>query len=111
MNASTSSFIRTIAKVIHEFRKHDPQMPMQTAAIFLEVAARPGITMKDLGSRLGVAQSTCSRNVSALSRMSRNDNPGLDLVEAREDPSERRRKQVWLTPKGKLLALSLEDVG
>ena len=31
------------------------------------------------------------------------DQEGLDLVETREDPMERRRKLVKLTPKGKKL--------
>ncbi|MCA6062903.1 helix-turn-helix domain-containing protein [Thalassolituus marinus] len=50
---------------------------------------------------------SCSRNVAALSKVHRLNKPGHDLVYAIEDPAERRRKIVFLTPKGKRVAESL----
>ena len=92
---------------IEEFRKFDPEMPIQTVAVFLKVANEDGITMKDLGESLGIPQSSCSRNVAALSKLNRLNKSGHDLVYAVEDPVERRRKIVKLTPKGKRVAESL----
>ena len=48
-----------------------------------------------------MSQSLCSRTVAALSKWQRRGTPGLDLIEAIEDPRERRRKIMYLTPKGR----------
>nr|WP_245986670.1 hypothetical protein [Azospirillum thermophilum] len=48
-----------------------------------------------------MAQSSASRNVAALSRWHSFGKAGLDLVQAQEDPRERRRKIVTLTEKGR----------
>ncbi|WP_019025377.1 MULTISPECIES: MarR family winged helix-turn-helix transcriptional regulator [unclassified Thioalkalivibrio] len=110
MNQSPSRIIDNLFRTIAEFRKYDPQLPIQTAAVFLTVAARPGITMLDIGKKLNTSQASCSRNVSALSKWRRQGSPGLDVVVAKEDPAERRRKQVWLTPKGEDLLRSILDI-
>ncbi len=97
-------------KLLEEFRKFDADMPIQTAAMFLVVAANEGITMKALGEELGISQSSCSRNVAALSKQHRLNKPGLDLVYAEEDPVERRRKIVKLTPQGRRLAQAIRGI-
>lgn len=97
-------------KMLEEFRKIEPDMPLQMAATFLTVANEEGITMKTLGERLGISQSSCSRNIAALSKFHRLNKPGHDLVCATEDPVERRRKIVKLTPKGKRVAEALLEI-
>lgn len=92
---------------LEEFRKFDPEMQMQTAATLLIVAMRPGITTKELTGKLGISQASCSRNVAALSKLTRHGEPGPDLIVAEEDPHERRRKVMRLTPKGQRVAESL----
>lgn len=79
----------------------DPEMPIQMLLMYLYVARYPGITMKDMGNRMDLSQASCSRNVAALSKVHRLGKPGLDVVEAHEDPVERRRKVTNLTPRGK----------
>jgi len=96
--------------LLEEFRKVDPDMPIQMAAAFLVVANNEGVTMKELGDKLGISQSSCSRNVAALSKVHRLNKPGHDLVYAIEDPAERRRKIVFLTPKGKRVAESIVGI-
>lgn len=88
-------------RFIEEFRKLDPEMPMQMAAVFLLVAINPDLTLKNISERLGIAQASASRNVAALSDWHRNKKPGHGLIEARPDPFEMRRKILRLTPKGK----------
>lgn len=88
------------ALLLKELRKLDDDMPIQQAAVFIRVAMMPGITMKQLAEMEGISQSSCSRNVAALSKWHRLNREGLDLVRAMEDPAERRRKIVKLTPKG-----------
>lgn len=96
-------------KAIEEFRAVDPEMPSQSAALFLYSAIYPGCTMTDLQTNLGMTQSSCSRNVSALSEWHRLEKPGLGLIVATPDPMERRRKIVRLTDKGEQLAVSLTE--
>lgn len=104
----TKQAMHTLIKVIEEFRKLDAEMPMQTAAVFLNVVLNPGVTMKDLADRCGISQASTSRNIAALSKWHRLGKAGHDLVEAVEDPAERRRKIVNLTAKGKRVAASIE---
>jgi len=107
MSAINKRDLMRVFKIIEEFRKIYPDMQMQTAGVFVTIAMNEGITIKDLGSRCDLAQSTCSRNVSLVSDKLRFDKQGYGLVEAMEDPMERRRKIITLTPKGKRVASSL----
>jgi DNA-binding MarR family transcriptional regulator len=76
-------------------------MPVQEARTVLAVAMRPGLAMGDLSRMVFMSQSLCSRTVAALSKWQRRGTPGLDLIEAIEDPRGRRRKIMYLTPKGR----------
>jgi len=99
--------IATVVRVLEEFRRFDPDMPIQYALSFLTIAQHEGLSMGDLAQRLGIAQSSASRNIAALSRWHSFGKNGHDLVEAREDPRERRRKIVSLTPRGRHLVTTL----
>jgi DNA-binding MarR family transcriptional regulator len=99
--------IATVVRVLEEFRRFDPDMPIQYALSFLTIAQHEGLSMGDLAQRLGIAQSSASRNIAALSRWHSFGKDGHDLVEAREDPRERRRKIVSLTPLGRHLVATL----
>ena len=76
-------------------------MPIQQALTLLHVGLQPGITHAELVKAIGMEQSSVSRNTAALSKWHRLGKPGLDLIEQFEDPRERRRKIVYLTPKGR----------
>ena len=91
----------TVIHVLEAFRKLDPDLPIQYALSFMTVAQNEGISIGELADRLGIAQSSASRNVAALSRWHSFGKAGLDLVQAQEDPRERRRKIVSLTPNGR----------
>jgi len=99
--------IATVVRVLEEFRRFDPDMPIQYALSFLTIAQNEGLSMGDLAQRLGIAQSSASRNIAALSRWHSFGKDGHNLVEAREDPRERRRKIVSLTPRGHHLVATL----
>ena len=64
------------------------------------MAQNEGMSIRDLSDRLGIAQSSSSRNVAALSKWHSFGKAGHDLIQAVEDPRERRRKILTLTPKG-----------
>ncbi|KJV08814.1 MarR family transcriptional regulator [Elstera litoralis] len=87
-------------RVLEAFRTLDPDLPIQYALSFLTLAQNEGLSMGELAQRLAIAQSSASRNIAALSDWHSFGKPGLGLVEAREDPRERRRKLVSLTAKG-----------
>jgi DNA-binding MarR family transcriptional regulator len=101
---------QTGMNLIREFRKFDSEMPMQMASVFLRVAMQPGITIKELMTLEDISQSSASRNVAALSDWNRAHKPGHGLIKAVEDPYERRRKIVDLTPKGKRVAATMNDL-
>ena len=102
--------IFTLMHVLEEFRKLDPDLPIQYALSFLTLAQNEGMSMRELAERLGIAQSSASRNVAALSKWHSFGKPGLDLVQAEEDPRERRRKIISLTPKGHELIATLREM-
>lgn len=99
--------IRTLVQVLEAFRRLDPDLPIQYALSFLTIAEHEGLSIGELAERLGIAQSSASRNVAALSRWHSFGKEGHDLVEAHEDPRERRRKLIRLTPKGRALIETL----
>jgi DNA-binding MarR family transcriptional regulator len=80
---------RTIS-VLEEFRKLDPEMQAQTVLTFLYVMDTPGISMTELSERVGYSQASTSRNVAALSEHQRLGKAGAGLLDAREDPANRR---------------------
>jgi DNA-binding MarR family transcriptional regulator len=99
--------IATVIRVLEEFRRFDPDMPIQYALSFLTIAEHEGLSMGDLAQRLGIAQSSASRNIAALSLWHSFGKAGHDLVEAMEDPRERRRKIVSLTQAGNRLVAAI----
>ena len=92
--------ITIVVRILEELRRLDPDMPIQYALSFLTIAQNEGLSMGDLAQRLGIAQSSASRNIAALSKWHSFGKAGHDLVEAHEDPRERRRKIVRLTARG-----------
>lgn len=102
-----------LLRIIEEMRKFDSQLESQAIAIYFYVGlygGQEGITMQDIAEALDLAQSSVSRNVMKLSITNRYRVSGIDILEAYEDPIERRRKLVRLTPKGKRVWKSLQDL-
>lgn len=84
-------------------------MPAQRLSILLAIAMRDGVTYRDLQDITGLANSTISRNISAMSKLNRHGKPGTDLVEAIQEEDGYRRKLLYLTPKGRRVIESLSD--
>jgi DNA-binding MarR family transcriptional regulator len=99
--------IASLLSLVTKIRGVSSEMPAQTLHTFLLVAQSPGISMQDLNAKLELSSSATSRNVSSLSFQKQYEVVGLGLVEALEDPKDRRIKRVWLTPKGQAFAKSL----
>ena len=135
----TKGKLESLLHIVDLVRGLDSRMEAQSLAVFLYVARRTGgndfgntgVTMDDIAIDLGIAQASVSRNVMKLSdtlinnpkdvldRAAARRRPpskralkarfGLGLLSTEDDPMERRRKIVFLTPKGARVADKLMD--
>jgi DNA-binding MarR family transcriptional regulator len=78
-------------------------MPIQVCLLFVLVAQNEGSSQATFEKALGISRSAISRGAARLSHYGWNNKPGLDLIDMREDPTDRRYKVLHLTPKGRLL--------
>lgn len=90
---------------ISEVRKIDPEMPLpQVHCLMLLAKAGPdGLSLTELSRQADIAMATASRYIGNLGKINRFKEEGFNLVEAFEDPMERRKKIIRLTGKGKAL--------
>lgn len=91
---------RRLLSFIEEFRKLNPNMTAGVISTFLNVMAKPGITMKELEHNTGLSSSAVSRNVQMLSAWVKKGEKGFDLVETYDDDEDRRVKRVRPKQKG-----------
>ena len=126
--------LESLLHIVDIVRGIDNRMEAQALSIFLFVARHEymdnrGLLMEFIAKQLGLSQSSVSRNVLKLSdnilnpardvleKAAMRRRPprkselkakfGLGLLQTEDDPYERRRKIVRLTPKGKRLAGTL----
>jgi DNA-binding MarR family transcriptional regulator len=85
----------------------DPEFPIQWVTVFAEIASEEGISLKDISDRTGISMSVMSRTIGALSNARRMGKPyGLVTVKSAKD--DRRRKELFLSVRGKKLLERLE---
>ena len=77
--------------------------PLSLLEAFLLVCLFENASLKNLCDLSGQAQSTLSRHLLDLGDFKRRKGPGLKLVGWRHPPEELRRKEYFLTAKGKAL--------
>ncbi len=90
----TSSLNKAI-HLVSEFRKIDPEMPMQIAHVFLVIADKPGICQREIAAETKIGKSSVSRIVEWLST-----GTGKGLVSATADLDDRRVNVLMLTDQG-----------
>ena len=100
MTLSYKIALHAAFRFIEAFRELRPDMPMQTASIFLLVAMKPGIAQRDLLSLTDLSQAAISRNTSALMAVDRHGKPGLNLIVQRRHPLDGRSTMLYLTSEG-----------
>lgn len=110
MSSASARGASRFLRALEVMRQLDAEMPAQTISTFLAVVEEPGIPIPKLAEKLGLSQSSSSRNVAALSKWQKFNVPGHDLVEAEPNPEDRRFKIVKLTRKGERLAEKLNEV-
>ena len=79
----------------------DREMPIYRALMLLQVAMNPGMRMTELEEITGFTHAAVSRNMLVLSEWRTVGQAGLNLVEPIDDPVDRNRKLLFLTPKGR----------
>jgi DNA-binding MarR family transcriptional regulator len=99
-----------LIEIAEEFRKLDPEMPIQYFAGFLYIAMNKGLSVGELMQLMNISQSAASRNVSALSTWQKFEKPGLGLIELDEDKKDRRRKIAELNASGNDLLYRLNKI-
>lgn len=95
---ATKKFI----EVLHLLQKTDTEFPLQYALCLAEISVDEGLSLTALAERVNLSLSTVSRIVGALSDYRTNGQP-YGLVELRISTEERRRKELYLTVKGRAL--------
>jgi DNA-binding MarR family transcriptional regulator len=109
-DADPQTASKNILRLVERFRMVDAEIQAQSMAVLLKVAKHPvPIKMAEIAEELGLSQSTVSRNVAYLGDWNRHKTKGHQMVEAFEDPMERRRKLVRLTAKGKRFIAELTE--
>ena len=88
--------------ILREFQSIDPEFPLQYAICLLEIAHNEGRSLTNLSEHTGMPLSTISRIVGALSQHRQRGEP-YELVEVKISETERRRKELFLTAKGKAI--------
>lgn len=96
-----------LSAALQEFHKIDDELTVNNLLTFILTAQEPGITQPDLQARVGMSQSGIGRSIAVLSKFVGFNQPGHDLLDAVQNPRDRRHKIVGLTTKGERLATKL----
>jgi DNA-binding MarR family transcriptional regulator len=103
----TNKKLKKLQNILQELIAIDPEFPIQWVTVFAEIAGEEGISLKDVSDRTGISMSVMSRTIGALSNARRMGKPyGLVVVKHAKD--DRRRKELFLSTRGKKLVEKLE---
>lgn len=95
--------------LMRELQKIDPEFPIHYAICLAEIAQEEGLSLTRLSEKTGLALSTISRIVGALSKH-RQKGAAYGLVKVTLSEQERRRKHLSLTPRGRAFIHSIADL-
>lgn len=94
---------KTLMSTFRRLRDLHSEMTIQQAMFLVGVAGNPGITQRALYALLDTNDSVSSRTLALLSNVGNRSITGLDLVEMKVNPHDRRERILDLTPKGRRL--------
>lgn len=95
--------------LLKELQNINNEFPLQYAICLIEISLHEGLSLTELSQKTGMAISTVSRIVSALSKK-RQKGSAYSLIEINISPQERRKKEIYLSPAGRRIILSLSDI-
>jgi DNA-binding MarR family transcriptional regulator len=96
-------------KLLRELQKIDQEFPLQYAICLTEISLKEGLSLTELAQKTGLALSTVSRIIGALSKH-RQKGIAFGLVRVSISAQERRRKELYLTPKGRAIIQTITDI-
>ena len=105
----TDDALNGLFEAIQVMRLLDREFPAQMMAILIYVASHNGCHKQSVEQALGLSTAAGSHATDALAGRHRLGKPGLGLIKKIEDPSNRRRKFLVLTEKGKHLVRQLKQ--
>lgn len=94
------STLTQILHILQQLQKINNEFPLQYALCLIHVSMDEGISLTNLSERAMMPLSTTSRIIGALST-NRQKGKAYGLIQVRISASERRKKELYLTPKGK----------
>lgn len=103
--------LRQLEAALRRFSDLEPtHLPLHHVLVFLVVARSPGccLSYPSIGEQLGLASSSVSRTVAALSDTNRHGEDGHGLLYSTRDPEYGRRFVARLTNRGRSLVRQLE---
>ncbi|MBK6895296.1 MAG: helix-turn-helix domain-containing protein [Alphaproteobacteria bacterium] len=92
--------LEDLIRLLAELQKIDAEFPLQYAVCLCEIARAEGLSLTQLSAKTGMPLSTVSRIVGALSKYRQKGKP-YGLVKVTVAPTERRRKEISLTARGR----------
>ncbi|MBX2834252.1 MAG: winged helix-turn-helix transcriptional regulator [Micavibrio sp.] len=101
--------VKDFLKILHELQKLDPEFPLHYAICLAEISLNEGMSLTDLSNNTGLSISTISRIIGALSN-SRQRGQAYELVEVRTSETEKRKKELYLSPKGRNTLNSISGI-
>ena len=93
--------MRHLLRILKALQRIDPEFPIQYAVCLTEISLDEGLSLSELAGRTGLALSTVSRIVGALSEKRQGAGKPYGLVTVKISAGERRRKELYLSPEGR----------
>lgn len=95
--------VRVVYDVLQDYRDINPNMSVSQIMAFLNVVINEGSSLKELAENMGMKIPTMSRILIDIGFRNRHMEPGLNLVESRQDPLELRKNQYTVSKRGHYL--------
>ncbi len=95
--------------ILQVLQRVNAEFPLQYIVCLSEIAVSEGLSLTSLSCRTGMPLSTVSRIVGALSQP-RKKGMNYGLVRVVVSPSERRKKELYLTPRGRSILTGIVDI-
>jgi DNA-binding MarR family transcriptional regulator len=101
--------LNTLAATLQAFKQFtdEPDVQIQALQTFLVVATVSNPSMNELAQRIGLTQSSASRNVKKLCELPRGQG-GYGLITMTPDPMDHRRRVIKLSTRGHELIRHIE---
>lgn len=106
---SMDTQVKDFLRILQELQKIDPEFPLHYAICMAEISLHEGLSLTELSNNTGLALSTISRIIGALSDSRQKGTP-FGLVYVKTSEAEKRRKEIYLTDKGRDFIKSVSHI-